>query len=111
SNRSGCMVTPMLPFAVTTITCQNATMAQFAEQLSLVPQVGRIVDATGIQGFWDITLTFGGGSVPGRGDGLPVPPVTLPDALGRQLGLRLAGAKRRMPFFVVDHSEEVPTEN
>ena len=33
------------------------------------------------------------------------------EALKQQLGLKLEGARRRMPAFVVDHIEENPTKN
>jgi len=42
------------------MTCQNATMAQFAERLQrLTPELMEpILDVTRIEGGWDLTLTF-----------------------------------------------------
>ena len=93
-------------------------MAQLAEELNhhivIVASHRRVVDASGIQGAWDLTLTYrvvpparntdGGASDPGGG-------VSLFDAIEQQLGLKLQQATRRMPVFVIDHIEETPTEN
>jgi uncharacterized protein (TIGR03435 family) len=37
--------------------------------------------------------------------------MSLFDAIEQQLGLKLEGAKRSMPVFVIDKIEETPTEN
>ncbi len=67
-NRSGCKCGPgATPIDLTAgpptlvITCQNVTMAQFAERLqSIAPIYLRypVLDGSGIQGAWDFTLTF-----------------------------------------------------
>ena len=51
------------------------------------------------------------GSVPGTS--IPAGPVrlSLPDAVSRQLGLRLELEKRPAPVLVIDHVEQKPTEN
>lgn len=118
-------------------TCQNVTMTQFAERLStLAPSYLRypVLDATGIQGSWDINVSFSGvdpnrvGSGGGRGGGGkgpspaavaaaangpsdPVGGVALFDALEKQLGLKLEKHQRPEPVLVIDHVEPTPTEN
>jgi uncharacterized protein (TIGR03435 family) len=117
--------------------CQNMTMAQFAEQLPTIAPVyihNPVLDASGIEGAWDFTLTFspvppnlmGGGGGGGRG-GAPGPPpgssppagggseasepssaVSLFDAIERQLGMKLEMHKRPLPVLVIDHIEEKP---
>jgi len=124
-------------------TCQNMTMAQFVEQLQdIAPAYIRhpVLDATGIEGAWDFTLTFdrrapgaaggrggggkesqakgasraGGAAPPGGNDGNAADPTGMPtlfEALSRQLGLKLEATKRPVPVLVIDHLEAKPTEN
>jgi uncharacterized protein (TIGR03435 family) len=119
-----------------TVNCQNITMAQFADQLqSLAASYLSypVVDATGLEGTWDFTLSFSliapqqlsgllagarAGLPPGAagpGDATASDPigggVTLFDAVEKQLGLKLEVRKRVYPVFVIDHIEEKPTEN
>ena len=120
---------PGSPPGSLTITCQNATMALFAERLrGLGPDLQwPILDATGIEGGWDFTLTFsqlpqGALNRPGRGGDAGVPggePLasdpgggyTVVEAIEKQLGLKLQSQKRPMPVFVIDHIEQKPTDN
>jgi uncharacterized protein (TIGR03435 family) len=109
-----------------TFTCQNMTMAQFAEQLSMI--AGNFVrypaiDATGLEGGWDFTLSFNPFPISGldiSGDGRlpggpaasdPVGVVTIFDAVEKQLGLKLVLQKRSQPVLVIDHIEAKPTDN
>ena len=117
-------------------TCQNITMAQFAEQLeTIAPNYLRypVLDASGLEGAWDFTLSFspappnqagGGGGRKGGGPASPQgvggatgvlsdPPgaVSLFDAVEKQLGLKLEKHQRPEPVFVIDHIEEKPTDN
>lgn len=111
-----------------TTTCQNATMALFAERLrNLYPGLNwPVLDATGIEGGWDFTLTFSrlppNMNGPGRGgdagppDGLPLASdpgggYTIFEAIDKQLGLKLESQKRPMPVIVIDHLEQKPTDN
>src|SRR5204862_453669 len=112
------------------VTCLNVTLAQLGEQLpNFAPLYTRfpVLDATGIEGSWDITLIFdmrpnltGGGGGRGGGDrgGKAGPPVretapagdtlTASDPVGgitlfdafKQLGLKLEMQKRPMPVLV-----------
>jgi uncharacterized protein (TIGR03435 family) len=113
------------------VTCQNVTMAQFAELLpGIAPGYIRneVIDATGLQGGWDFTLSFspaGAGQVGGGrgGDGPPPGPgganeasdpsgaLSLLDALPKQLGLKLEMQKRPTPVVVIDHVDQKPTDN
>jgi uncharacterized protein (TIGR03435 family) len=110
------------------LTCRNVTMAQFADHLQrmTVELNWPVQDATGIEGGWDLTLTFsrtaalarrGRGPEAGRPDdpaalaAEPSGALTLFEAVEKQLGLRLEMRKRPMPVIVIDHMEQTPTEN
>ncbi len=146
SNRTGCKsgpapigkdatAEPGLPTFLAT--CQNITMAQFAEQLPIIAPVylhTPVLDSTGLEGAWDFSFNFsrkppvmGGGRNGGGGDVRPADPgassastpsasepgtaLTLFDAINKQLGLKLELQKRPMPVLVIDHVEEKPTDN
>jgi uncharacterized protein (TIGR03435 family) len=105
------------------ITCQNTSMAQFATALE--DMAGGYVhapvkDATGLDGYWDFTINFSGiNLLPGRqfdpnkseGASDPNGSLSLPEALQKQLGLKLDLGKRPLPVLVVDHVQDKPTEN
>ena len=134
SSRTGCKEGPgpdgkdprvANPILSRLITCQNMTMAQFVDQL---PNLANgyahvnVLDATGLTDAYDFTLSFSAvnllrGGLPGQ----PAPAagaasdpngaVSLPDAINKQLGLKLELKKRPMQVLVIDHVEEKPTEN
>jgi uncharacterized protein (TIGR03435 family) len=141
SNRTSCREGPApaskdprdaRPVLSRLVTCQNITMAQFADRLqSLAPGYIRapVVDATGIDGAWDVTVNFstigavqGGGAGRGGDPGAGAPAggalaaadptgaLSLLDALEKQLGLKLEMRKRQLPVLVIDHIEEKPTD-
>jgi uncharacterized protein (TIGR03435 family) len=108
------------------VTCQNMTLRQFAEDLPRfaggyihVP----IVDASGLDGAWDFTLSFSpngqasanatSAAAPGSPLGAADPNGTLSlfDAVQRQLGLKLELRKRPMPVLVIDRVNEQPSDN
>jgi uncharacterized protein (TIGR03435 family) len=103
------------------LTCRNATLEQFADQLRSAAReqflAGEIVDATGIEGRWDINLTFTPdlgfrrGSDAGQEAADPAGGLTVFEALEKQLGLKIERQKRTMPVIVIDHIEQKPTEN
>ena len=114
------------------VTCQNMTMAQFADLLQKIAPGyihSPVLDATGLEGAWDFTLSFSGANLlqsaaPSRGgDASPQPPggaptasdpngaVSLFDAVSKQLGLKLEEKKRPVSVLVIDHVEEKPTDN
>ena len=106
------------------LTCQNITMAQFADRLqNMAPELSwPVLDATGIEGGWDFALRFSRNVGMGRGRGgdaegaapsasEPTGAFTLFEAVEKQLGLKLETHKRPMPVIVIDHIEQKPTEN
>jgi uncharacterized protein (TIGR03435 family) len=112
------------------VTCQNMTMAQFAEKLkNIAPGYIHtpVLDATGLSGGYDFTLSFSpagatragggrggeGGPAPG-GEGVASDPngaVTLFEAMEKQLGLKLEAQQRPVQVLVIDHAEQKPVEN
>ena len=111
-----------------TLICQNATMGLLAEQLlQMYPGLNwPVVDATGIEGGWDFSLTFsifpmtllnaagrGGGGGPQDGSAAPDPSggLTIFEAIDSQLGLKLKAEKRTEKVTVVDHFDTKPTDN
>jgi uncharacterized protein (TIGR03435 family) len=140
-NRTGCKEGPgpdgkdpriTNPILGRLLTCQNITMAQFAEKLqSLAPGYiyTPVLDQTGLDGAYDFTLSFSGagaGLGPGGGGrggdastaaaGSAMAPdpsgaISLFDAINKQLGLKLQKEKRPVPVLVIDHIEEKPTDN
>jgi uncharacterized protein (TIGR03435 family) len=139
SNRTGCKEGPGAdgkdprdsnPVLARLVTCQNMTMAQFAEQLPRIASGyihSPVEDASGIEGAWDFTLNFSPAGLfrgvgPRVGDGAqpaggaltasdPNGALSLFDAVSKQLGLKLEAHKRPVPVLVIDHVEEKPTEN
>jgi uncharacterized protein (TIGR03435 family) len=117
------------------VTCQNMTMAQFAKKLKdIAPGYihSPVLDATGLEGGYDFTLSFSAAgltrAVPAvaRAPGEPGAPqptdgasaasdptgaVTLFEAIEKQLGLKLEAQKRPVPVLVIDHVEQKPAEN
>jgi uncharacterized protein (TIGR03435 family) len=105
--------------------CRNMTMAQFADQL---PQRvngyvhSAVLDKTGLTDAYDFTLSFSaigilqnslqGPGQPGAGGAAdPNGALSFPDAVSKQLGLKLELEKRPAPVLVIDHVERQPTEN
>jgi uncharacterized protein (TIGR03435 family) len=142
SNRSECNEGPgpdgkdpriANPDAQRLVTCLNMTVSQFAAELretasGYLFQYPPVVDATGIEGNYDITINFSAaGALNGGGRGVaaagPGPPggegaaaepsgaISLFEALEKQLGLKLEARKVTASVLVIDHVEETPTEN
>jgi uncharacterized protein (TIGR03435 family) len=115
SNRTGCKyVSP--PGGMI---CQNITMAEFVGRLySFGHTLHPVLNATGLEGAWDFSLTFTflDLSQGERGEDIygmakdPSAAVSIPDALNKQLGLKMELQKRPLPVLVIDHVEK-PTEN
>jgi uncharacterized protein (TIGR03435 family) len=106
------------------VTCQNVTMAQFAEMLpNIAPGYLRtnVVDATGLEGGYGFTFSFSpaGATQVSRpaatADGVeasdPSGAITLFDALNKQLGLKLDTVKRPVQVLVIDKLERKALEN
>jgi uncharacterized protein (TIGR03435 family) len=117
------------PMLSRVVTCQNITMAQFVEDLQKIAG-GYIhvpvVDASGISGAWDFTVSFtpmgqlnnatgnadaGTAASPTLTAAVPTGGLSLFDAIEQQLGLKLERRKRPMPVLVIDHVDEQPTDN
>ena len=120
------------PALLRLITCQNVSMAEFAEAFSsLFNYRIPVVDGTGLTGRYDLQLVFTGdreiaaataasvsaaaggpaGADAASGVSDPSGAISLMDALPKELGLKLVQKKEPVPVLVVDHIEETPTEN
>jgi uncharacterized protein (TIGR03435 family) len=107
------------------VTCQNVTMAQFAQLLpGIAPGYLRtdVVDNTGLEGGWDFTFSFSpmgvlqlnrpnGSNEKPEGASDPSGAISLFDALSSQLGLKLETTKRPTPVLVIEKIERQPSEN
>jgi uncharacterized protein (TIGR03435 family) len=140
-NRTGCKEGPGAdgkdprvanPILSRLLTCHNMSMSQFADMLQNLASGyihAPVLDATGIEGGWDFTLSFsaagllqggggrGGGDAPAGasgGAGLAADPngaVSLLDAINKQLGVKLEKQTRPISVLVIDHVEQKPTDN
>ena len=128
-NRSDCQnVASTSAVLLRSIACQNTTMEQFAAALKRMAggyfSTRSVVDASGLDGAFDMTLNFspagavqtaGGRGASAPGDAAvaqdPDGAVSIFDALDRQLGLKLETQKRAMPVLVIDHIEKKPSDN
>jgi len=144
SNRTNCKEGPgpdgkdprlANPILARLITCQNMTMALFADRL---PNLAggyvhtTVLDETGLTDAYDFTLSFSpiGSLRTGRAPGVPAPApaqtgaagnqaaasdpsgaLSLPDAVNKQLGLKIELKKRPTQVLVIDHINEKPNEN
>ncbi len=130
ATRSGCTEGPAAParndardsnpLLSRLLTCRNISMAQFATLLFKGMASGYVggpaFDATGLEGGWDFTLSFSAFtqlSVPNTGDAgaEPTGAVSLPDAMQKQIGIRMDMQKHPVEVLVIDHLERQPTEN
>jgi uncharacterized protein (TIGR03435 family) len=107
------------------VTCQNVTMAQFAQLLpGIAPGYLRtdVVDNTGLEGGWDFTFSFSpagilqlnrpnGSNEKSEGASDPSGAISLFDALSSQLGLKLETTKRPTSVLVIEKIERQPIEN
>jgi uncharacterized protein (TIGR03435 family) len=121
SSRSGCRSTGLAFGVPTIVTCQNVTMAQFADALNSEFTIAaggsrgrRIVDGTGLEGKWDLSFRYrtmpAAASVAGQA-AEPTGDLPALQAIQQQLGLRVVDQKRSMPVFVIDRIDEHPIEN
>jgi uncharacterized protein (TIGR03435 family) len=148
SHRTGCRLVPgtgaQLPRSITFV-CENITMEQFAEVLPRRDFVGQlsgsdgpvtnVIDATGLRGAWDFTVSFtpggaGGAGAAGtpfnsRGRGTAAGPpagvtpglqaadpsgATFFEALEKQVGIKLGKTQVPGTVMVIDHLEQKPKE-
>jgi uncharacterized protein (TIGR03435 family) len=85
----------------------DAPIEELADMLA-ARMHGPVIDGTGLKGKYDFTLRWiqEGGTATNE-----TPGPRLLEAIQDQLGLRLQKTKRVVDIFVVDHMEEMPTEN
>jgi uncharacterized protein (TIGR03435 family) len=103
------------------VRCQNITMTQFAQKLHGISEVYfryLVLDATGIEGAFDLAVYYSpiqivmGGRARGPNETSdPNGGITLPEAIEKQLGLKVQLQKRPVKVLVIDHIEQKPTEN
>ena len=117
------------PVASRLVACRNMTLAQFAAELSkptseegpILLNFPPVVDATGIEGRYDMTINF---TPPRVFPNIAAPAVTgdtaaseldgaisIFEALEKQLGLKLESRKVTGQVLVIDHVNEMPTDN
>jgi uncharacterized protein (TIGR03435 family) len=118
TRRSSCrlppveIVSPAAP--IFSVACRNTTMSQLAAQLQGMGALyisHPVIDATGLKGPRDFTMSWSPPHLVKTGESDPNPSVTLVEALDKQLGLKLKLQKHPMPVLVVDHVEPKPSEN
>jgi uncharacterized protein (TIGR03435 family) len=118
------------PILSEVVTCQNVAMTQFASEIQYYARdyvKTPVLNATNLDGAYDITLSFSSRDaargVAQPGAAAPAPSadpsasadpsgaISLPDAIGKQLGLKLEMQKRPVPMLVIEHVGPKPTEN
>jgi uncharacterized protein (TIGR03435 family) len=88
---------------------QDVTMAKLSETLGILVE-RNVVDRTGQNGTFDLTLHFQRALEPDAGASDPSGPPSIFTALQEQLGLRLKPQKGPIDVLVIDHVEE-PSAN
>jgi len=108
--------------------CQNVTMAQFADLLSAVARAdikNRVVDKTGLKDSYNFSVSYtsvgrlrlqlaaaqAAAKQAGEATAGPVEGLGIEDAVRKQLGLRLEKQPLPLPFLILDHIDQMPTEN
>jgi uncharacterized protein (TIGR03435 family) len=92
-------------------TCRNMTMTAFAAGMTGMVVAQQFIgpnpvqDKTGIEGAWDFNFKY---TVPRPG--APGDAITLPDALDKQIGLKLEQENMSLPVFVVEKASR-PSPN
>jgi len=102
------------------LTCRNMTLTEFAANLQARVSGSfntPVVDATGIEGRYDITLSFSraaqleGSGTTSTEASVPTGGVSFFDAVERELGLKFVKVKRPIPVVVIDHVDKKPVPN
>ena len=98
-------------------------MSWFAEQLPSVASGyihSEVLDATGLEGGWDFMVSFTkvrqwrGDNPLGSDTAMAPEPngaLSAPEAMEKQLGLKLELRKRPVRVLVIDHIDDKPTDN
>ena len=95
-------------------TCQNMSMTAFAEAMRKMPDAKfpTVADRTGLSGEWDFNFRYT--SQPpasAAASEADVEKITIFEALGKQLGLKLEAGDVPTPVIVVDSVNRKPTDN
>jgi uncharacterized protein (TIGR03435 family) len=94
------------------VNCQHMTMAVFAQSFRNLFGPLPTVDLTGLKGAYDFTLKLPRGGPPRAGGQFDAgPPVSIPEAIEKQLGLKVVTGKHSVPVLVVDSVNRTPTPN
>ena len=101
-SENGMITNPVTCSPDDTLAEVDARCAQY--RISGVP----VVDATGLEGQYELTLSF---SLPAAPESNADIGPTLYEAVEQQLGLKLKPAKRPVEVFVIDHLDRTPVEN
>ena len=102
---------------VRTYTCHNMTMEGFAQRLPGVAAAylhHPLMDFTGLKGSYDFALHWTGrnAALPAKsGDIDPPAPISVFEAVDKQLGLKIEARQQPLPVLVVDHVNQTPTDN
>ena len=98
------------------LTCRNTSMPQLAYLLFHGMASGYVgspvFDATGLQDGWDFTLSFSApAQLPKDAAADPNGAISLPEAMEKQIGIRMEMQKHPVEVLVIDHLERQPTDN
>src|ERR1039457_126821 len=102
---------------VRTYTCHNMTMEGFVQRLPGVAAAylnHPLMDFTGLKGTYDFALHWTGrnAALPAKsGDTDPPTPITVFEAVDKQLGMKIEPRQQPLPVIVVDHVNQTPTDN
>jgi uncharacterized protein (TIGR03435 family) len=104
-----------LPASLTVAyTCRNMTMAVFAQRMRGMANdiigTAPVLDKTDLQGAWDFDFKSSL-NLRGLGVGTTGDTITFPDALDKQLGLKLEPIKVPLPVINVESVNNTPTPN
>ena len=93
------------------VSCHNMTMAEFASNVHDMAGAyltSPVIDSTGLKGQWDFDLKWTSRAALARAgdDG-----ISIFDAVGKELGLKLDLEKTPQPVLVIDSVNEKPADN
>jgi uncharacterized protein (TIGR03435 family) len=92
------------PTPVLTVACHGMTMSAFAEQIRFMPSQlngAPVIDKTGIDGLWDLELSFSAAQTGGA--------VAFAEALEKQLGLKLELGSAPLEVVAVERVNRIPS--
>jgi uncharacterized protein (TIGR03435 family) len=95
---------------------RNDNIAAALRAGSPIPRMDRFIDQTGLDGEWELNLSFGGSMIPTSifpmNPHKPPTGAPLAEALEKQLGLKLVKVKSvPQDVIVIDRFDQIPSEN